>query len=96
MKMKSPRLYQHIRKHEILVLPCKTTLKKYVKTYRSSFDFNIKSLDILKKKTSNMSTFQRHGGLLVDELRLSEHLNVTSSGQIQGFMDLGTVHRTRT
>lgn len=30
MKLKSPCLYDHIRKHEILVLPSKTTLKKYM------------------------------------------------------------------
>lgn len=93
MKMKSPILYEHIRKHNILVLPCKTTLQKYTKTYRSSFGFNIRSMDILKKKTSTMSPFQRHGGLLVDELKLSQHFNVMSSGHIQGFVDLGTFTR---
>ncbi|KAH6940359.1 hypothetical protein HPB50_026979 [Hyalomma asiaticum] len=89
MKLKSPRLYDHIRKHEILVLPSKTTLKKYMKSYRSTFGFNMTAMNILKMKTSTMSEHQRHGGLLVDEIKLSEHLSVLSSGQIQGFVNLG-------
>ncbi|XP_049274332.1 uncharacterized protein LOC119403619 [Rhipicephalus sanguineus] len=89
MKLKSPRLYDHIRKHEIMVLPSRTTLKKYMRTYRSSFGFNMKIMSILKKKASSMSVFQRHGGLLVDEMKLSEHFSVTSLGQVQGFVDLG-------
>lgn len=36
-----------------------------------------------------MSRFELHGGLLVDEIKLSEHLQVTSSGRIEGFVDLG-------
>ncbi|KAH7933874.1 hypothetical protein HPB49_018592 [Dermacentor silvarum] len=36
-----------------------------------------------------MDEFQRHGGLLIDEMKLSESLKVTSSGFIEGFVDLG-------
>ncbi|KAH7934862.1 hypothetical protein HPB52_001415 [Rhipicephalus sanguineus] len=36
-----------------------------------------------------MSDLERHGGILVDEMKLSEHFSVTASGQIQGFVDLG-------
>lgn len=47
------------------------------------------AMNILKMKTSDKSEYQRHGGLLVDEIKLSEHFSVLSSGQIQGFVDLG-------
>ncbi|KAM7289294.1 hypothetical protein ISCGN_029425 [Ixodes scapularis] len=36
-----------------------------------------------------MDAFQRHGGLLIYEMKLSENLKVTSSGFIEGFVDLG-------
>lgn len=31
---------------------------------------------------------KRHGGLLVDEMKLSAHLDMKSSTHIQGFVDL--------
>ncbi|KAG0429309.1 hypothetical protein HPB47_023763 [Ixodes persulcatus] len=81
MKMKSPRLYNHIRDSEILALPSKSTLKRYMAVYRSEFRFS--------HKTLNMNDFKKHGGLLVDELKLSQHLRVKQSGHIEGFVDLG-------
>ncbi|KAH7985711.1 hypothetical protein HPB52_025453 [Rhipicephalus sanguineus] len=36
-----------------------------------------------------MDTFSCHGGLVLDEIKLSEDLNVKSSGDIEGFVDLG-------
>ncbi|XP_077491439.1 uncharacterized protein LOC144102047 [Amblyomma americanum] len=90
MKMKSAKLYEHLRKHNILSLPSKSTLKRYLKLYKSGFGFSTKILRQLKQKTRHMSTFSRRGGLLVDELKLSEHLNVTSSGHIEGFVDMGS------
>ncbi|KAH6920170.1 hypothetical protein HPB50_028842 [Hyalomma asiaticum] len=89
MKMKSARLYEHIRKHNIISLPSKSTLKRYLRLYKSGYGFSHKVLSQLKKKTRHISSFQRRGGLLVDEIKLSEHLNVTSSGRIEGFVDMG-------
>ncbi|KAG0430113.1 hypothetical protein HPB47_022993 [Ixodes persulcatus] len=86
--MKSPRLYNHIRDSEILALPSKSTLKRYMAVYRSAFGFSHKVLRQLKNKTLNMDDFKKHGGLLVDELKLSQHLCVNQSGHIEGFLDL--------
>lgn len=36
-----------------------------------------------------MDAFQRHGGLLIDKMKLSENFKVTSSGFIEGFVHLG-------
>ncbi|KAK8759273.1 hypothetical protein V5799_003095, partial [Amblyomma americanum] len=36
-----------------------------------------------------MDRFQCHGGLLVDEMKLAENLHFSSSGKIEGFVDLG-------
>ncbi|XP_049268906.1 uncharacterized protein LOC119381959 [Rhipicephalus sanguineus] len=89
MRMKSPKLYRHIRMHNILVLPGDTTLRKYTASYRSGFGFNKKVLETLKLKTSTMDEFSRHGGILIDELKLSEHLSVQKCGRLQGFVDIG-------
>nr|XP_037280753.1 uncharacterized protein LOC119174070 [Rhipicephalus microplus]XP_037280754.1 uncharacterized protein LOC119174070 [Rhipicephalus microplus] len=89
MKLKSARLYEHLRKEKILVLPSKTTLRKYLKCYRTGFGFSNKIFDVLKQKTCTMDEFLCHGGLIVDELKLSEHLSVNSEGRIDGFVDLG-------
>ncbi|KAK8786684.1 hypothetical protein V5799_023541 [Amblyomma americanum] len=36
-----------------------------------------------------MDQFSCHGGPVIDELKLSEHLDVKSNGGIEGFVDLG-------
>lgn len=89
MKMKSAKLYEHLRSHNIISLPSKSTLKRYLRTYKTAFGFSHKVLSQLKKRTRHISSFKLRGGLLVDEVKLSEHLNVTSSGRIEGFVDLG-------
>ncbi|KAH6931816.1 hypothetical protein HPB50_000881 [Hyalomma asiaticum] len=89
MRIKSPKLYEHIRKHKIMVLPSKSCLNKYVKNYKSNFGFNENVFTAIAEKTKCMDEFQRHGGILIDEMKLSESLKVTSSGFIEGFVDLG-------
>lgn len=89
MKMKSAKLYDHLRNHNIICLPSKSTLKRYLRAYKTTFGFSHRVLCQLKKKTRRMDSFKLRGGLLVDEIKLSEHLNVTSSGRIEGFVDLG-------
>lgn len=69
MKMKSSRLYDHIRDNEILALPSKSTLKQY----KSAFGFSKKVSEEFKNKMQDMDPFKKHGGLLVDDLKLSEH-----------------------
>lgn len=49
MKMKSPRLYEHLRKNNILSLPSKATLMRYMASYRTCFGFNKKVLEIERK-----------------------------------------------
>ncbi|XP_077496128.1 uncharacterized protein LOC144107018 [Amblyomma americanum] len=89
MKMKSARLYEHLRKEKILVLPSKSTLRKYLQLYRTGFGFSEKIFEVISKTTSTMDNFSRHGGLIVDEMKLSEHLSVTTAGHVDGFVDLG-------
>ncbi|KAH6929222.1 hypothetical protein HPB50_025016 [Hyalomma asiaticum] len=89
LKMRSPKLYEYIRRQKILVLPSRTTIRKYLSNYMGSFGFNENMLQTLRKKTSAMDTFKCQGGLIVDEMSLSEHLSVDTAGKITGFVDLG-------
>nr|XP_037289630.1 uncharacterized protein LOC119183564 [Rhipicephalus microplus] len=86
---KGPRLCEHLRKNKILALPSKSTLKRYVSVYRTLFGFNEKILKKLNSKTAELDVSKRHGGSLIDKLKLSESLSVRSSGTIEGFVDLG-------
>lgn len=86
--MKSPSLYCHIRKQNILVLPSKSCLQNYMKAYNSGFGFNKKMFSALSTKTKAMDEYTRHGGLVIDETKVSEHLDVQSSGYVQGFVVL--------
>ncbi|XP_077486391.1 uncharacterized protein LOC144097602 [Amblyomma americanum] len=88
MRMKSPRLYEHMRRLNILTLTSKVTLQRYLKSYRTGFGINENVLNILKQKTSTMDICKRHGGLIVDEMKLLENSCVSSSGHIQGFVDM--------
>ncbi|KAH9371402.1 hypothetical protein HPB48_022268 [Haemaphysalis longicornis] len=78
MDIKSPKLYRHMRKNKILILPCKNTLRNYLASYRTGFGFCTKVLSELKELTKNMDPFKLHGGLLVDEIKFAEHLSSNS------------------
>ncbi|KAG0425955.1 hypothetical protein HPB47_026908 [Ixodes persulcatus] len=81
MRMKSPRLYEHNRKHKILILPSRTCIQKYMKAYKSGFG----------AKTKDMDVFHRQGGLVFDEIKLFEHFHVHTSGKIEGFVGFGAI-----
>ncbi|KAM7303871.1 uncharacterized protein ISCGN_013788 [Ixodes scapularis] len=40
-------------------------------------------------KLQGMDDMKRHGGLVIDEIKLSSHLDMTASTRIEGFVDLG-------
>lgn len=90
MKMKSAKLYEHRTKENILSLPSKTTLRKYLKSYKTGFGFCPKIFNVVSEKTATMEEYACHGGIIVDEMHLSEHLSVTTTGHTDGFVDLGS------
>ncbi|XP_077519810.1 uncharacterized protein LOC144129529 [Amblyomma americanum] len=89
MRMRNPKLYEHLRRQSIMVLPGRTCLKKYLQRFKGGFGLSTKVFDALNEKTKTMDAYSRHGGLVIDEIKLSEHLNVKSAGDIEGFVDLG-------
>ncbi|XP_042150354.1 uncharacterized protein LOC120840815 [Ixodes scapularis] len=90
LRMKSARLYEHLRRHKILVMPGRTCLLQYVKNFKATFGFNGNLLRAVKAKTRAMDEMKRHGGLVLDEMKLSAHLDLSASSTIQGFVDLGS------
>ncbi|KAH9379729.1 hypothetical protein HPB48_002319 [Haemaphysalis longicornis] len=59
--MKGPKLYEHMRRQKILVLPSKVTLQKYLRSYRTGFGFSEKVLSTVQRKTSTTDALKRHG-----------------------------------
>lgn len=70
MKMKSPKLYEHLRKDNILRLPSKSTLRPYMVSYRSSFGGSGRILRQLKTKTASIEPYKRNGGSAFKEIKL--------------------------
>ncbi|XP_042145525.1 uncharacterized protein LOC120844447 [Ixodes scapularis] len=89
IRMRSPKLYKHLRRHDILALPGRTCLKKAMQHFKSGFGFNPNVFATLCEKTKTMDEFSRHGIIAFDEMKLSEHIDVKSSGSLEGFVDLG-------
>ncbi|KAH7937165.1 hypothetical protein HPB49_008335 [Dermacentor silvarum] len=89
MRMKSKRLYEHLRKERIMLLPGRTCLQRYLRSFRSGFGFNRRVFSALKEKCCEMPEHQRHGGILLDKMKLSENLSVDQYGQVNGLVDLG-------
>lgn len=61
MRIKSPSLYQHIREHEILPLPCNSTIRGYLRHYSGAYGFNPSTMKMLKEKSRDMAPEKRRG-----------------------------------
>lgn len=82
MRMRSPILYEHLRREEIMVLPGRTCLQRYLQRFKGGFGLNTKVFAALGEKTKDMDVFSCHGGLVIDEIKLSEQLDVKSNGEL--------------
>lgn len=61
MRIKSSKLYDYLRSHNILSLPCKSTLDKYIRSLNSTFGFQKVIFDCLLKKGSEMKIEDTRG-----------------------------------
>lgn len=57
--------------------------------FKASYGFSQQLLNSVKIKLQGMDDMKRHGGLVIDEIKLSSHLDMTASTRIEGFVDLG-------
>ncbi|XP_077486371.1 uncharacterized protein LOC144097572 [Amblyomma americanum] len=89
LRMKSPKLHEHLRKHNILILPSRSCLQRYLGKFKSGFGFNENGFTALSVKTKQMDVCSRHGGIIFDEMKLSENFRVNTAGAVKGFVDLG-------
>lgn len=82
MQVKSPRLYEYIRHYKALALPGQTCLQKHILNFRNGFGFNSNISDALSEKTADMDEFSCRGRLILDEMKISEHPDVKSTGEM--------------
>lgn len=80
MRMRSPKLYEHLRRQDILTLPGRTCLNKAAQHFKSGFGFNPTVFTALKEKVKELDGFNRHSVVVFDEMKLSEHIDVKPSG----------------
>ncbi|KAK3919777.1 Transposable element P transposase [Frankliniella fusca] len=91
MKIKSPKLYDHIRRHQILALPCSSTIRGYLKHYSGAYGFQPSTFDMLKPKAAELLPEKRRGAILIDEVKLTPGVHFDQSAlKVEGFVDFGT------
>lgn len=61
MKMKSTKLYKHLRSHNILPLPSLNLFNSYVQRIGSAYGFNISTFEAMAKKAENLPREERSG-----------------------------------
>uniref|UniRef100_A0A131YFV5 Uncharacterized protein n=1 Tax=Rhipicephalus appendiculatus TaxID=34631 RepID=A0A131YFV5_RHIAP len=88
MHMKSPCLYEHIRKHNIMVVPSPSCLRAYAQKCRSGSDFNDEVLTTIAEKATTVDPYHQHDSTFVKEMK-HENATVNSKGQVDDFVDLG-------
>mgnify|MGYP005985159841 FL=1 len=83
IKIKSPKLYDHIRMHNIMPLPSQRTLVSYMKT----IDGNFELFGVIKEKTKMMPDYEARGWRM--QKTPSKHLKKDTM-ELCGFVDLGS------
>ncbi|KAH9366130.1 hypothetical protein HPB48_019910 [Haemaphysalis longicornis] len=59
-----------------MVLPGLTCLTKYIQRFKGGFGLSPKVFAALGEKTKGMDVYGRHGGLVFDDGKLPENLDV--------------------
>ncbi|XP_075744327.1 uncharacterized protein LOC142803108 [Rhipicephalus microplus] len=92
LRMCSPKLYEQLRKQKVLILPSRTCLQRYTRSFKSGFGFNKAVFNALAIKTKDMDISSRHGGIIFDEMKLAEHFNVSAAGKRYHFFNRASDH----
>lgn len=82
MRMRSPKLYEHTRKHDILALPGHICLKRAIQHFQSGFGFNPSVFKGLQEKTKDMDEHSRHGIIVFDEMNCLNTLMSSLLGSV--------------
>jgi len=65
MRIKSPKLYQHIREKNILPLPCNSVIRGYLKNFSGAYGFHPQTFEMLKPKCEELEPQKRRGKVLL-------------------------------
>lgn len=92
LRMRSPKLYEQLRKQKVLILPSRTCLQRYTRSFKSGFGFNKAVFNALAIKTKDIDISSRHGGIIFDEMKLAERFNVSAAGKRYNFFNRASDH----
>ncbi|KAJ1531355.1 hypothetical protein ONE63_000039 [Megalurothrips usitatus] len=89
LRIKSLACYKKMLRDNFLPLPSLRTLQRYMKKLAPAYGFQTNIFDVLREKVSLMTEAQKHGAILIDEIKLSEGLWFDKhSLKLLGFVNL--------
>lgn len=90
MNIRSPGYYQFLRMNNILPLPCKRTIRRYLSLINMKCGFDEEFMKLLRKHFDSKTPLQRHGILLLDEINVRKSVTVCSKNLTYiGLTDFG-------
>ncbi|XP_039306730.1 uncharacterized protein LOC113005133 [Solenopsis invicta] len=90
LRIKSKKTYEHLRSHNILALPCRDTLSRYIEAIKGCYGFEEKTFKLLKEKSAKMEPSDVRGVLLLNEMKVSKILTFNRKNlEVEGFTNLG-------
>lgn len=75
LRIKSKKTYNHLRNHNILILPCIDTLKRYIQAIKGCYGFQENIFKLLKEKSAKMEPSDVRGTLILLNLLTSRTLH---------------------
>ncbi|KAL1414246.1 hypothetical protein MTO96_007611 [Rhipicephalus appendiculatus] len=89
MNRDSGRVFQEADFAEVQMEEVDLDLPFQYSYHVTGFGFSEKIFEVLGKTTSSMNNFSCHVGLMVDKMKVSEHLSMTTTSRLEEFVDLG-------
>ncbi|KAF0747353.1 Uncharacterized protein FWK35_00011911, partial [Aphis craccivora] len=77
--IRSPGAYKYLRDSQLLPLPHPKTVRQLLSSLKSTCGFDEDFISLLAKKVQHMSSMEKHGVLLFDEISLRISIQVSSS-----------------
>lgn len=74
LRIKSPAAYEHLRKNDILPLPCKESLRRLISGMSCEFGFNEFALECIEKNCKGKPRALQLGSLIWDEMSITQDI----------------------
>ena len=92
MNIRSPTMYEFLRKTDVIPLPCTRTIRSYFSLIDTKCGFDNDFAKLLEKHFSLKTPMQRHGMIVMDEINLRKSISVSSKDlTYKGLVDFGDV-----